>query len=334
MAENKVQFEFIKLLGGSVKRAGGSMEQVLAMSGLERTPVIGGDERIKQESDAVALLQSAIELTKDPTLPFRLGHRFDVTSLGSYGFAIMSCGVFGDCLSVMKRYQKTLGAGPNWRVLDQGDGIAIRTTITLGSADQRRVASELVFSQLCSTAEFLINRPLQQAELHLCYPAPSYAAEYQRLLAIPVIFDQPHSQLIVPKNLLNSPVRNVNPAGHMVFLQQCEVLLRSQHRVENTSTAVRRLLLQSAGDFPSAGQTARSLNLSERTLRRRLDAEANSFRAIKEEVKKILAQNYLANTELSVAEIAILLGYSETVNFRQAFVRWHGITPSQFRQQS
>jgi AraC-like DNA-binding protein len=110
-------------------------------------------------------------------------------------------------------------------------------------------------------------------------------------------------------------------------------MLQDRNKIENTSAAVRRLLLQSAGDFPCVRQTAQRLNLSERTLRRRLEAEASTFRAIKEEVKNILALKYLANTQLTIAEVASLLDYTEAVNFRQAFMRWHGMTPIQYRQQ-
>ena len=58
------------------------------------------------------------------------------------------------------------------------------------------------------------------------------------------------------------------------------------------------------------------------------------WRAVTEEVKNTLAQEYLTNTQLTVAEIAQLLGYTETVNFRQAFVRWYGVTPGQYRHQA
>ena len=80
-------------------------------------------------------------------------------------------------------------------------------------------------------------------------------------------------------------------------------------------------------------QVAEGLHVSERTLRRRLEDESTSFRTTFEEVRDLLAREYLARTELTVAEIAHLLDYSETVNFRRAFVRWNGLTPSQYRQQ-
>jgi AraC-like DNA-binding protein len=48
----------------------------------------------------------------------------------------------------------------------------------------------------------------------------------------------------------------------------------------------------------------------------------------------LLAREYLAKTELTVAEIAHLLDYAETANFRRAFVRWNGVTPSEYRQRN
>ena len=51
------------------------------------------------------------------------------------------------------------------------------------------------------------------------------------------------------------------------------------------------------------------------------------------EIRDLLAREYLAKTDLTVADIAHLLDYSETVNFRRAFVRWNGVRPSDYRQQ-
>ena len=111
-------------------------------------------------------------------------------------------------------------------------------------------------------------------------------------------------------------------------------MLRGLGRAEKTTSKVRRLLIQSAGQFPSIAGVADSLYMSERTLRRRLQLESNTFRSILEEVRNLLAVEYLTKTDLAVGEIAHLLEYSETVNFRRAFLRWHGMTPSAYRQQA
>jgi AraC-like DNA-binding protein len=110
-------------------------------------------------------------------------------------------------------------------------------------------------------------------------------------------------------------------------------MLYSLSSVEKTTTAVRHLLIQSAGEFLDISQVAERLYVSERTLRRRLTAESTSFRATFDEIRDLLAREYLADTQLAVAEIAHLLDYNETQNFRRAFVRWNGVTPSEYRQQ-
>ena len=326
------QIDLIRILMHHVEQAGGSMDQLLSMSGLERISI--KSERAQQETEVVAMLQSAIELTKDPALPLRLGRNFDIGNMGTFGFAVMSCADINACLRLMTRYQKTVGVGPGWRVLDQDHspekGMLVRMIITLGSSERRRIVSELIFSQFCTAIEFLISGPLDGAELHLNYPPPSHSIEYQRLISARVKFNRPYCQLLLPRQLLNRHVRTANPASHVIFLQQCEELLRNLNKVENTSAAVRRLLLQSA-DFPNICQVAESLHVSERTLRRRLNGESSSFRALTEEVKNTLAQEYLLNTDITVSEIAHLLNYTEAVNFRQAFVRWQGVTPRQYR---
>ena len=120
----------------------------------------------------------------------------------------------------------------------------------------------------------------------------------------------------------------------MIFQQQCEDLLRSLNRIENFSAAIRRILINAAGEFPDINQVANKLHVSESTLRRRLGNESTNFRAICDEVRNLLACEYLSTTKLTVAEIASLLDYSEPVSFRRAFVRWNGMTPSDFRARS
>ena len=110
-------------------------------------------------------------------------------------------------------------------------------------------------------------------------------------------------------------------------------MLRGLNEVENTSATVRRILIHSAGAFLTISEIADQLHVTERTLRRRLVDEATNFRTIFDEIRNVLAQNYLNKTSLSVVEIADLLNYTEAANFHRAFQRWNSKTPSEFRRQ-
>ena len=58
--KNNPHFEFLKQLTRVIEQAGSSMEQVLALSELKDSPSIGSSERVKQESDAVVMLQARL----------------------------------------------------------------------------------------------------------------------------------------------------------------------------------------------------------------------------------------------------------------------------------
>ena len=149
----------------------------------------------------------------------------------------------------------------------------------------------------------------------------------------PVKFESDYNQLFLPAQVLNAPVKSANRTQHVVFLQQCEEILRGLNSVKETTTAVRQVLIQSAGDFLDIAHVAEALLVSERTLRRRLATEATSFRSVFDEIRYLLAREYLTKTELTISDIAHLLGYSETYSFRRAFVRWSGVVPIAYRQQ-
>ncbi|MCP3906683.1 MAG: helix-turn-helix transcriptional regulator [Oceanicoccus sp.] len=105
-------------------------------------------------------------------------------------------------------------------------------------------------------------------------------------------------------------------------------------RAESTTAAVRRILINEAGNLPNLDQVGGKLHMSKSTLKRRLENESTNFRIICDEVRNLLAQKYLTDTELSVEDIAHLLGYTEMTNFRRAFMRWNKMAPSKFRASS
>jgi AraC-like DNA-binding protein len=82
------------------------------------------------------------------------------------------------------------------------------------------------------------------------------------------------------------------------------------------------------------GYVAARLNLSVRTLERRLQGAGHSFRAIDNEIRMGLAAQYLQLGYLSGTEISYMLGYSQPATFYRAFRNWYGKTPGQLRGRS
>lgn len=82
----------------------------------------------------------------------------------------------------------------------------------------------------------------------------------------------------------------------------------------------------------SISAVADSLDLSVRTLQRRLFAQGLSYRRLLDERRRRRAQTELRRHEKTVSEISRSLGYSDPAHFVRAFRRWVGCSPSRFEQ--
>jgi AraC-like DNA-binding protein len=103
-------------------------------------------------------------------------------------------------------------------------------------------------------------------------------------------------------------------------------------RHDSFRVRVERLALQALPrSVPTARQIAARLGVGERTFARRLAAEGASFRQVLDELRRDLALSYLADPELTLSEIAYLLGYAEQSAFTSAFRRWTGQSPRRYR---
>jgi len=330
MKVNQVQHESFRQLILLLEKTGVSLDQLLAEVRQRGVSAFDVSKGGIASPDAVILLEAAVELSSDPCLMIRLGQQFGLASYGSFGFALMTCGSLRESVQLLLRYGQILFE-PKWTSHAHEGGLLLRANINLDFIVRQQLITELSFSNLAAMGRSLHGKRVEGAEIQLSYSRPAHSACYDSMLAASVTFDCEHSQFFLPAQVLDMPVKTANRSEHVIRQQQCEEMLRGLSRVEKTTTAVRQLLIQSAGDFLDIAQIAESLHVSERTLRRRLEAESTSFRSTFEEIRDLLAREYLAKTELTVADIAHLLGYSETVNFRRAFVRWNSLTPRGYR---
>jgi AraC-like DNA-binding protein len=115
--------------------------------------------------------------------------------------------------------------------------------------------------------------------------------------------------------------------------EQAEKYLRSIYVQDNIAAQLKRTLaeLMATGEA-NADAACRRLKLSRRTLQRRLRAEKTSFQKVLNEVRAVLAVNYLRDSRLKALEVAMLLGYSSISSFTTAFKSWYDMPPAEYRQ--
>ncbi|MEM9224341.1 MAG: AraC family transcriptional regulator ligand-binding domain-containing protein [Pseudomonadota bacterium] len=159
---------------------------------------------------------------------------------------------------------------------------------------------------------------------------------YERYFRAPAAFDQPRTQVIFHRALLDAPVQHAN-LELFRHLQHHFRLVREGLEDTKTPAALRELrrtIVENAngGDY-RAGAAAARLGLSVRSAQRLATAHGRTLSAMIEEVRQSNAKRFLADPSISLASVALLVGYSDDRAFRRAFKAWTGQTPSGYRRQ-
>jgi AraC-like DNA-binding protein len=114
-------------------------------------------------------------------------------------------------------------------------------------------------------------------------------------------------------------------------VELCDRLIDELQLSAGVAGKIRRVLLTNLWRPPNFGYIASAVNMSERTLRRKLREENTSFRNLVDQLRMEMAIKYLRDTDLTVEAISNSLGFSDAANFRQAFRRWTKAAPHAFR---
>ncbi len=132
---------------------------------------------------------------------------------------------------------------------------------------------------------------------------------------------------------MDLPIKTADSGLLKILERYCREILGRRPAAPTLVYQVRELIadLLTTGE-PNIDTVAAALNMSSRTLERRLRAEGLAYRQVLDELRQQLAERYLADKRLGLAQITYLLGYSEPTAFNRAFRRWTGATPTQYRK--
>ena len=114
--------------------------------------------------------------------------------------------------------------------------------------------------------------------------------------------------------------------------QLCTQLLERRRETASTASLVRRYLATPGVRLPDLDGMARALNLSPRTLKRRLQADGQCFRDLLAQQRRSRADDLLRDPRRSLTEIADQLGFADLSSFSQAYKRWYGVAPGSRRR--
>ena len=173
--------------------------------------------------------------------------------------------------------------------------------------------------------------PLQVCFAH---PAPEDQSEHRRFFRRPVRFGAGSNSMILSAADASRPMQAADEALASIVRRRLDKVLaeRDLHGPGPLGGRVRGIMVEHLGETTVTPETvARTLAVSRRTLSRRLAEEGTSFRNVLDDVRREFACAMLQDRNLSVADVAFFLEYSEPAAFDRSFRRWTGQTPRAFR---
>lgn len=167
---------------------------------------------------------------------------------------------------------------------------------------------------------------------HVPHPAPNYAAEYERILKVPVVFGSDRNAMQIDEELLNIRLSDKNTYVFGVLNKHADALIKALEKTKTLKARIEQQLIPilHTGDA-TMEQTAKELGMSRQTLYRRLKSEGASFEVVLDDLRRTMALHYLSGEKVSVNETAYLVGFSDPSSFSRAFKRWTGKSPGQTR---
>jgi AraC-like DNA-binding protein len=179
---------------------------------------------------------------------------------------------------------------------------------------------------------WLAGRRIPILAIELRCPQPDFCDDYRVMFSDNLRFDRPRTRMIFSADCLDLPIKR-SPEELKRFLAHAPANILVKYRdPDSLATRIKHDLRQLPPDtWPETEGLAASLCISASTLRRRLAEEGQTYQGLKDSVRKELAIVWLADAQISFAQIAERLGFADTSSFYKAFRKWSGSNPGHYR---
>ncbi len=305
---------------------------LLQGSGIRLDSLHQQDDATIEAEQELRVIHNLCERLQDPVgHGLAMGQRYHLSSYGVWGFALLTSPTFGDALRLGLRYLGLTFAFLKVSLQERGDEAVLELGDRHLPESLRAYLLARDASAIMVIQRELFSERVPLSSLHLRLPSGN-EEDFLRLFGRCPEFDSARSEAAFAIEALGRSLPQANPMTARLCEEQCDQLLARRFAQDSVAARVRRRLLQQMGHFPSADAVAEEMAMTSRTLRRHLKQEGTSYRALLDEIRRMLAEQWLEMGVLTLDEISDRLGFSELSNFNHAFRRWTGQTPARFRR--
>lgn len=210
---------------------------------------------------------------------------------------------------------------------------------TVNNQDLYRFEIEFQLAITLRLGNLCGNKSVSDSNIHVCleYKEPEYSYIYQNLPCASVSFNCERSSISASVEFIARPWRDLRRPAFLRVIRQCEEEFQELGTTMHFSTRVCRIIAANyfnPNNSVTLEHVAECLNMTPRSLTRRLSSENTSFRNLYHEVRMEMTSHHLKHSRLSIEEISNLMRFSSVSSLRRSVKNWSGSVISSIRDKS
>ncbi|WP_027859186.1 AraC family transcriptional regulator ligand-binding domain-containing protein [Marinobacterium jannaschii] len=278
------------------------------------------------------LLATLAERLGNPRIALRIGEATQPRMLGSVGFLMTTATDLNSSFQLLADYMPILLEGAHLDYRETPSGRILRLELS----QSLPFTEEWLLACLYNWPRWLSGKQIPAVSVSLLQSEPDKSHVWQQFFAAEVRFDAPANQIILPSRYLEYPCLDANEEMHQLHREFADTLL--SHSSEESALIARirsqiRLQLANGEGQVRREQIAGLLNMSLRTMQRKLGTLNSSFQQLLDQTRKEATLQEIRKGKLSFGEISYRMGFSNPSAFQKAFKRWQGMPPTEYRRQ-
>ena len=290
------------------------------------------DDRIRVPVKAqIEFLSLVAHELQNEVLGIRLAQTVDLREIGLLYYVLASSENLNDALQRVERYSGINNEGVRIAYHQRKGSITFQHVGIARLSDHHQI--EFFVTVLLRICRQIAGRQLLPDSIRFMHRRARLPSDLRSFFGCDVTFGNRVDEIIYSKKALDSAVVSADPHLNSLLEKFCDEAISKRRAVSNNwrlrvENALAPLLPHGQGRM---SEVCRELGASSRTLSRRLALEGCTFAEVLDALRSDLAKRYLRERELTISEIAWLLGYRQTSSFDHAFKRWTGKIPSRVR---
>jgi len=283
------------------------------------------------EAQARMFYRNVVRLADVAGLGLEIGASSTLSDMGPEGINQLAARTVRDALvgNYANRYIFHLLV--NWKMEISEQRVVHRVSCDETDERLRIFLLERALSALQVHGEQLIGPEIAPVKLCLDYKAPVNFQRYKEIFRCPVLFGQDYTEMAYDSHFLDTPIQTYDPQVGDALQPLRDSMREKLSSRGDILSEVRLALRRTQGEFPGLEGVADGLAMSSRTLRRKLGEHDVSFQQLLDEERRRVAEDYLVTSSMTIQQIAEQCGFNDAQNFSQAFKRWSGVSPTEYR---